>query len=147
MYADYVVGLKFLNWIFVIAFIFLQTLTVFQSLNKMFFILWHSLHIVFPILVVIIAPLYIPWLIGVCILIIFLDSTFLVMSIIEATRCTPILCPEGVLPWVWLAAVTFTFALVALITIGMVWKMSHLQQRPRRNAHGYQHPIGYESKL
>ena len=91
------------------------------------------------------SPIYIPWLIGVSLLVIVCDSIFSVMSIFEAAQCIPTVCPEGALPWVWLAGATGTFAIVALFTIGIVWVIRSILRHPSHTVDGHVIAIGHHT--
>ncbi len=126
---SYLVALKWLGWLFIFALIFLYTLSVYETLQRTFFVLQHSLHVLLPVAVLLYvgsvrfnravygrgkgAGDLIVWEMSIAAIVVVVDTAHTVLRIMDAVRCTPVVCTEGTTPLILLSVASGVLALLA----------------------------------
>ena len=123
----YLVSLKILAWLFIITLIFTMNLAVFETLYRTKFILWHSLHVLFPIIMLTIKNHRkhddIAWGVGISIVVVLVDIGSSVFRIIDLINCTPVVCTEGTNPFIFQLVASIIFIVIAIITVVVLFNL------------------------
>jgi len=141
----YTIVLKIIVWVVVITIIVLNTLTVFDSLSDLQFIFWHSLHIIFPLILAVISVLprfeYIVVAVAASLVVLVIDVLYLIIRVIDLFNCRNIpLCNKDILSRVWLTIISLVFILTAIWALVVLSKMWNSNQG--RDVRGRVHALG-----
>ena len=142
----YLVSLKFLAWLFIITHIFTFSLAVFETLYRTKFVLWHSLHVLFPVIVLAIHNHRkhddIAWGVGISIVVILIDIGSTVFRIIDLVNCTPVICTEGSSPFIFMLVASIIFVVIAIIVIVVLFNLRTTTYARSRTRDGRVYALG-----